>query len=300
MSAVKPFLKWAGGKTSLLPEILNNLPDTLKQGKVSVYAEPFLGSGAVFISLSSRYSFKKVYLCDVNVPLVNTYIMVRDMHEALIQKLNRIKKDFCKLSEVEKKSFYYKVRTRFNKYLTISKPVTAKRLDAARDFIFMNKTGYNGLCRFNKQGAFNVPYGRYKNHSIYDADNIAAVSGLLSKAHITVGDFGNLTKMKLKNAFIYYDPPYRPISKSSAFTAYFSNDFNDEEQIRLRDMYVDLHKKSNFQMLSNSDPKNNNAEDCFFDDLYKNFTLNRVEARRYINSKSDKRGPVKELLIVNY
>ncbi|HDR50870.1 MAG TPA: Dam family site-specific DNA-(adenine-N6)-methyltransferase, partial [Mariniphaga anaerophila] len=166
--------------------------------------------------------------------------------------------------------------------------------------IFLNRTCFNGLFRFNSKGEFNVPQGRYKNPKILDAENLLKVSQLLSVAEIQNADFREIKNRVNENTFIYYDPPYRPLNQTSSFTAYSKNSFGDPEQIALSTLFSELDQKGVKQMLSNSDPKNHNPEDHFFDDLYKDFQIFRVPARRMINSAGDKRQAINEIVVTNY
>ncbi|HEX3013408.1 MAG TPA: Dam family site-specific DNA-(adenine-N6)-methyltransferase, partial [Methanobacterium sp.] len=166
--------------------------------------------------------------------------------------------------------------------------------------IFLNKTCFNGLFRQNKKGEFNVPFGRYKNPSIYNENNIIQVSKALKNTEIFYGDFTSSSKYIEKGSFVYFDPPYRPLNRTSSFTKYSKDGFFDEDQIRLSKFFDEMDKKEAYLMLSNSDPKNKDINDHFFDELYKNYNINRVHAKRHINSNASKRGEINELIITNY
>ncbi|MBN1538483.1 MAG: DNA adenine methylase [Anaerolineales bacterium] len=299
----KPFLKWAGGKTQLLEQFSYYFPKELKEGLTNYYYEPFLGSGAVFFYIAQKYQIKKAFLSDINDDLVITFSVVQNNVYELINELSIIKSEYISKNEDERKNYYYKIREQYNvekvhikydKYYEDLIPRAAK-------LIFLNKTCFNGLYRLNRKGEFNVPFGRYKNPRILDIDNLLNANRILQIADISITDFENI-KDKIINDkfFVYLDPPYRPISNTSSFTSYSKYDFSEEDQIRLANFFCTLSKNGNKVMLSNSDPKNENPSDSFFDDLYKGFSIYRVKANRMINCKSNKRGSLTELLIINY
>ena len=190
----------------------------------------------------------------------------------------------------------YKIRSEYNSY-KIEDNLDVKR---ASEFIFLNRTCFNGLYRVNKNGKFNVPCGKYKNQTICDAKNLRNLSKLLQNVVFEYGDYKKCIKYIDTNTFVYFDPPYRPLSITSGFTSYTKEDFNDENQKELADFYKELDLKNAKLMLSNSNPKNTNKEDNFFEDIYKGFNINEVSAKRMINSKAQGRGEISELLITNY
>lgn len=298
----KPFLKWAGGKTQLLNQFEDFFPNELKDGQINSYYEPFLGSGAVFFYIVQKYSIKKAILSDINEELVVTYNVVKKDIDELIKNLKKIKREYLSLKENAREEFYYNLRRSFNK-----KRETFDFENYSRDWairasqvIFLNKTCFNGLFRLNKSGEFNVPFGRYKDPQIFDETNLYRVSELLIIAEIYRIDFEEIKKKLTRNYFIYFDPPYRPISKTASFTSYSKYDFGEKEQLRLAKLFKEIGINGNKLMLSNSDPKNENPEDNFFEKNYRGFNINRVKALRMINSKSDKRGAINELIITNY
>ncbi|AAB98590.1 TPA: DNA adenine methylase [Methanocaldococcus jannaschii] len=287
---VKPFLKWAGGKTQILSQIEENLPKELKEGNIKKYIEPFVGGGAVLFYLLQKYEFKKVIISDINEDLMLCYKVVKNDVDRLIEELSSLRDEFLSLDEEKRKEFYYKVRDDFNKNKNDCDEV--KRV---AQFIFLNKTCYNGLYRVNKKGEFNVPYGRYKNPKIFDEQNLKNVSKLLKNVKILCGDFEIVDEYVDAESFVYFDPPYKPLNKTSSFTSYTKYDFNDDDQIRLAKFYRKLDKRGAKLMLSNS----YNVD--FFGKLYEGFNIKKVVAKRMINCKGDKRKDgIYELLIMNY
>lgn len=291
---LKPFVKWVGGKSQLVEQIEKMLP-TDGEKVLTKYAEPMVGGGALFFSILSKYDFEELYISDINAELINAYKAVKNDVDNLITKLNEMQMLFLPMDENGRKYFYYTVRERFNSTTLTEENATEK----AAQFIFLNKTCFNGLYRVNRKGQFNVPMGTYKNPTICDDENLRNIHAALQNVTIVCGDYSLSKSFIDKDTFVYLDPPYRPISETSAFTAYNSDAFDDEEQIRLSKFIDEINLSGAKIVLSNSDPKNVNEEDNFFDDLYKNYKINRVEASRAINSKGDKRGKINELLICN-
>lgn len=291
---LKPFVKWVGGKSQLVEQIEKMLP-TDGENVLTKYAEPMVGGGALFFSILSKYDFEELYISDINAELINAYQAVKNDVDNLIAKLNEMQMLFLPMDENGRKYFYYTVRERFNSTTLTEETATEK----AAQFIFLNKTCFNGLYRVNRKGQFNVPMGAYKNPTICDDENLRNIHEALQNVTIVCGDYSLSKSFINKDTFVYLDPPYRPISETSAFTAYNSDVFDDEEQIRLSRFIDEINLAGAKIVLSNSDPKNVNEDDNFFDDLYKNYKINRVEASRAINSKGDKRGKINELLICN-
>lgn len=291
---LKPFLKWVGGKTQLINEIEKFLPADGEQ-VLTKYAEPMVGGGALLFSILSKYYFEELYISDINLELINAYTVVRDNVDLLVEKLSEMQAIFLPMNENGRKYYYYNARDKFNN-LKLSEETA---IDKAALFIFLNKTCFNGLYRVNKKGQFNVPMGAYKNPTICDENNLRNISQALQNVKIVCGDYTLSESFIDKDTFVYLDPPYRPISETSAFTAYNTDSFDDNEQIRLSQFIERIDKVGAKIVLSNSDPKNVNPDDMFFDDLYKSFKIHRVEATRAINSKAEKRGKISELLIHN-
>ena len=263
--------------------------------KITKYAEPFVGGGALLFNILSKYNFESLYISDINAELVNAYNVVKNNVDELINRLTEMQLAFVPMDENGRKYYYYNARDRFNS-LILSKDTA---IEKASLFIFLNKTCFNGLYRVNKKGQFNVPMGAYKNPTICDESNLRNVSKALQKVNIVCADYSFSKDFIDKDTFVYLDPPYRPISKTASFTSYNSDCFNDNEQIRLAKFINEINFSGAKIMLSNSDPQNVNPEDKFFEELYKAYTINKVDATRAINSKGDSRGKIKELLICN-
>ncbi len=293
---VKPFLKWAGGKGQLLSKIEKYYP--FETGKIIKYAEPFVGGGAVLFDILSKYDLEEVYISDINAELINTYRIIRDDIDALIETLYTMQNDFIPLNTDERKAYYMKKRERFNDLKVNGNEDI--NIEKAALMIFLNKTCFNGLFRVNKKGLFNVPMGAYKNPMICDENNLRAVSEKLQRVNIVCGDYRESADFIDENTFVYFDPPYRPITNTASFTAYTENLFNDDAQIELAQFVNDMDKKGAKIVISNSDPKNSNTNDDFFDNIYSAHRIKRVEATRMINCNSEARGKIKELLISNF
>lgn len=293
---VKPFLKWAGGKGQLLYEIEKYYPFADK--KITKYAEPFVGGGAVLFDILGKYELEKVYISDINAELINTYFIIRDDIDELISILAVMQSEFVPLDTKHRKAYYLAKREQFNDLKVNGNE--SINIEKAALMIFLNKTCFNGLFRVNKKGLFNVPMGSYKNPLICDEPNLHAISEKLQKVTIVCADYRESATFIDEKTFVYFDPPYRPITDTASFTAYTENLFNDEEQIELAKFVDDMHRKGAKVVISNSDPKNSNAEDNFFDNIYSEHKIKRVEATRMINCNSDARGKIRELLISNF
>ena len=296
MEIAKPFVKWAGGKSSLIPQITKYFPFELKNGQIEKYVEPFVGGGAVLIDILQKYDVKQAYAFDINKDLINCYNVIKYKVEDLIQKLDKKEKEFLALDKDERQKYFYAIRTEYNSYL-LDNEIDVKR---ASEFIFLNRTCFNGLYRVNKNGKFNVPCGKYKNPTICDSNNLRNLSKLLKNVVFAYGDYKESEKLVDENTFVYFDPPYRPLSVTSGFTSYTKEDFNDENQKELAEYYNKLNLKNAKLMLSNSNPKNTNENDNFFEKIYKGFNINEVSAKRMINANAKGRGEISELLITNY
>lgn len=273
----KPFVKWVGGKRQLLKQFreLGLYPPEAFSPMTSTYYEPFVGGGAVFFDLLP----KNAKLSDLNNELVITYNVIKNNVDELIESLQK---------HIYDKEYYLKVRA--------EKVEDLSEIEIASRFIFLNRTGFNGLYRVNKSGQFNVPFGRYSNPVICDEDNLRRVSDALRDTIITHQDYKNVLKTARGGDFIYFDPPYYPVSTTSSFTSYTTEGFLEREQTELRDTFVKLHEKGCFVMLSNSDTP-------FINKLYSGLngiTINKITAGRAINSKGTGRGKITEVLITNY
>ena len=291
----KPFLKWAGGKNQLLPEIDKILPIEIKFYDFT-YIEPFVGGGAVMFSILQKYpNIKNVFINDINVDLMNAYRVVKEHVENLIKILQKWEKEYHLLWDTpnRKEEYYYSKRDLFNKRISDKTTQTAL-------FIFLNRTCFNGLYRVNRRDEFNVPIGSYKKPMICDEKNLRAVNKLLQKVIILNEDFEQTLKYAKENTLFYFDPPYKPLSETSSFNSYTKYEFSDKEQIRLAEFCKKIDLLGYRWILSNSDVKGKEPNNNFFDALYKQFNIKRVYARRNINSNPNKRGELTELLITNY
>ncbi len=291
---LKPFVKWVGGKSQLVNELEKMLP-TAGEKVLIKYVEPMVGGGALLFNILSKYDFEQIYISDINAELINAYIAIKNNINALISKLTEMQLLFLPMDENGRKYFYYSSRARFNS-LELNE---SNSVEKATLFIFLNKTCFNGLYRVNKKGQFNVPMGAYKNPCICDEDNLRNISKALQNVEIVCGDYSLSKSVIDERSFVYLDPPYRPISQTSGFTSYTADVFDDREQIRLAHFIDEINETGAKIVLSNSDPQNVNKEDTFFEDLYRSYKIKKVEANRMINSKSDGRGKIKELLICN-
>ena len=291
----KPFLKWAGGKTKLISEIEKLLPYEITNKKFT-YIEPFVGSGAVlFWMLNNFPKLEKAVINDINADLINTYRIIASKPKELISILQILQNEFHALDNKaeEKKEYYYNKRELYNTR-------NEEKSGQAALFIFLNRTCFNGLYRVNKNNSYNVPMGSYNKPTICDGQNIIAVSEALQRVEILCGDYKATINEATSNSFFYFDPPYKPLSNTSSFNSYAKDEFNDDEQIRLRDFCSKLDLMDHTWVLSNSDVKGKDLNDNFFDELYSNFKIERVKARRTINANPEKRGELNELLITNY
>ena len=295
----KPFLKWAGGKRQLLPQLEAMLPPLIYDNDF-IYIEPFVGGGAMLFFMLQKFSnIKKVVINDINKKLTDAYTIIRDDVEGLVLMLTNLQNDYLSLkTEESRKDFYLQQRERFNES-------NLDVLETTSLLIFLNRTCFNGLYRENSKGKFNVPFGKYANPTICNAEVLYDDSKLLNKFEIEIlnGNFdetiNNIDEEKLN--FFYFDPPYRPLSSTSSFNSFVKEDFNDDSQRELSDFCQKLSAKNNvLWMLSNSDCSAKNPEDTFFENLYEGFNIQRVYASRAVNANPNKRGKLTELLIRNY
>lgn len=237
---------------------------------------------------------EKAVINDINEDLINTYKIISSKPNEIISVLEILQNEYhsLDLKEEEKKEYFYDKRDLYNSR-------KAEKSTQAALFIFINRTCFNGLYRVNKSNCYNVPMGRYTKPTICNRENILAVSNALKKVEILCGDYQNTLRFANNNTLFYFDPPYKPLSETSSFNSYAKDVFDDFEQIRLRDFCTKLDLKGHQWILSNSDVKGKDVNDNFFDDLYSAFIINRVDAKRSINSNPNKRGKLTELLITN-
>ncbi|MCL2753815.1 MAG: Dam family site-specific DNA-(adenine-N6)-methyltransferase [Defluviitaleaceae bacterium] len=295
MLSAKPFVKWAGGKGQLLGEIRKKYPAELGI-HIKKYAEPFVGGGAVLFDILNNFKLDEFYISDINKELINAYVVVRDSVDALIDVLFDFQNKYISSSEERRKEFYYDKREKYN---ALKKVGYNTSVEIAALFIFLNRTCFNGLYRVNSKGNFNVPQGKYNNPSICDEKNLAVSSKKLQRVNIVHSDYKLSTSFIDDKTFVYFDPPYRPLSSTSSFTFYSENGFCDNKQIDLAKFINEMSERGAYILASNSDPKNTDEGDDFFERLYANHQISRIEASRAINSNRARRGKINELLIAS-
>lgn len=296
-SDAKPFLKWAGGKGQLLKEISAYYPFG-KNKNITKYAEPFVGGGAVLFDILNKFSLDEVYISDINKDLIDTYLAIRDNIDELIWRLESVEKAYLELDDTGRKEMYIKARERFNELKHMDR--TELNPEKSTIMIFLNRTCFNGLYRVNKKGDFNVPVGAYKNPQICNEDNLRVVSEKLRNVKIVCGDYKKSADFIDDKTFVYFDPPYRPLTPTANFTSYTEELFDDKNQLELARFVQGLDNKGARIVVSNSDPKNTNKDDDFFDRAYSKQNIKRVSATRMINRNSNARGKISELLISNF
>ena len=289
-TTVKPFIKWAGGKSQLLNEIRAKYPEIIDK-----YCEPFVGGGAVLLDVLANCHPKEVLINDINAELIGTYKQIRDNIDDVVAFLAELQERFWEKDDTARKEMYMTKRERFNQLINSN----STGVEMAVLFIFLNKTCFNGLYRVNGKGAFNVPIGSYKKPPICDEENLRKISSLLKNVTIQFGDYSECKSFIDSHTFVYIDPPYRPLTATASFTSYSENEFGDKQQIELGKFVDEISANGAKVVISNSDPKNSDESDSFFDDLYSSYTIMRVSAKRMINSKGNARGYISELLICN-
>jgi DNA adenine methylase len=298
----RPFLKWAGGKAQLLDVFTRRVPQGLNEGTLPVFVEPFIGGGAVYFKFNSIFRFKECHIFDINEELVLAYSVVKNDVRGLIDYLGDVSDDFLSRNDSGRKDYYYTMRDTFNraKGAINFTQYGEEWIERAGQLIFLNRTCFNGLYRVNSRDEFNVPFGRYRNPRILHEGVLRADSVALRNTTVHLGDFTLAEPYISKDTFVYFDPPYRPLNQTSSFTQYSKDRFTDEEQERLAAFYAQCDARGASLMLSNSDPKNIDPDDEFFDDLYAGYNIDRVPARRTINCDGTKRGKIHEIIVTNY
>jgi DNA adenine methylase len=289
--AVRPFIKWLGGKTQMIKQLESYFPAELKSGGIDTYVEPFLGGGAVFFYLIRSYPhIKHYYVSDSNIDLMDCYLAIKDHSTELLAELNKLegRYKYLPIGDTWHYDCYHQVRWDFNS------PSTGLVKRAAQ-FIFLNKTGFNGLYRVNNSGSFNVPWGKETNPTIFNPRDLKDLSEALSTVEVSSGDYKDCAQYVTTRSLVYFDPPYRPISKTSNFTAYSPGRFTDADQLGLSLFYKDLSSLGTKLMLSNS-----STGDGYFESLYEGFRIETLKSKRAINSDGTKRGPIDEILVLNY
>lgn len=295
---LKPFVKWAGGKSQLISELINNF-----NFECETYIEAFTGGGAFFLYLLDnieKTKLKKLIINDINKNLITVYETIKDSVYELIEELTKLQNLYNNLETIEEKEqLFYSIREEFNTNQN-------SKIKLSRDFIFLNKTCFNGLYRENSKGFFNVPFGKKRTVSLFEYENLKNISEKLNLkidnknvVEIYCENYDFFKSKIDKNVFFYIDPPYRPVTKNG-FTSYNKSNFNDTNQIELSEFCNIIDKKGGYFLLSNSDPKILDENDNFFDELYKNYNIKRVFARRNINSKGNGRGKISEILVKNF
>lgn len=289
----KPFLKWAGGKTQLLDQIVARLPKEFSSNPF-IFIEPFVGGGALLFHLLNRFpKIEKVIINDLNEDLITTYETIKNDVSNLIVRLEEIEKDYYKVLDNKELSsnFYYSIREKFNRR-------NSNDVNQSAYFIFLNRTCFNGLYRVNKSNKFNVPKGDYKNPRICDSQNLRLVSNALQKVQINCGDYFELLKDVEEGTFIYLDPPYKPLSKTSNFNHYTNVAFDDLEQSRLLKFCESITTMGAFWIQSNSNHMDESGK-SYFKELYSEFQVDVVSAKRMINTYDSNKKHINEVLIYN-
>lgn len=273
----RPFLKWVGGKAQLLSQFEQYYPKDFNN-----YFEPFIGGGALFFNLSPT----KAHINDVNVTLISAYKNIKNKPEEVMKILKKLESEYKNGNEESQKELFYKIRDKFNN-------TSDAELKKSAYLIFLNKTCFNGMYRENSKGGFNTPFGKAKNPTILDRENILLVSKVLQHTKLTSVSFEKAVAEAKKGDFVYFDPPYHPLTETAKFTSYHKDSFTKEDQLKLRDVFDELDKRGCYVMLSNS-------HSPFINDIYKKYRRETVMANRAINCKASGRGKIKELLILNY
>ncbi|MEM1414622.1 MAG: DNA adenine methylase [Myxococcota bacterium] len=276
----RPFVKWAGGKGRLLPQLVPLLPPGVHLMR---HVEPFVGGGAFFFAQKPE----RALLADVNPALIRTYAAIRDEVEAVVAALDVLATEHRAGDTEHAKACFYRNRERYNA------PASRSDAEHAALFVYLNKTCFNGLHRVNRRGAFNVPFGRYANPKIVNPDALRAASVALARAELSTQPFEALVATARPGDFVYFDPPYEPVSETARFTAYARNGFDRDDQTRLRDVFAELDRRGCKLMLSNSDVP-------FVRDLYERWRIDTVAAARAINCDARGRGKVREVVVRNY
>ena len=316
----RPVLKWAGGKRQLLDVIDSHLPPGMSDGGITTYVEPMIGGAAVFFHMKEKYgaTLTNYHISDYNWDLFVLYSAIKSRVSDLVGELRALSDEYIPLpptqkgdKEGERISMYKRIRDEYNDDewegvrfhddgSTFRREMSDRWVRRAAMTIFLNRTCFNGLYRVNSSGKFNVPHGRYDNPEIVDEENLIAVSKALADVQVSVGSYEDNLAMVDERTFVYFDPPYRPLPNTKSFADYHKAPFGDAEQKDLAKAFMELDGRGAKLMLSNSDPKNTDEDDDFFDRLYSQFTIHRVSAIRAINSDGGGRGRITEILVTNY
>ena len=291
----KPVIKWAGGKYRLSTKIIQESQVFIDWDSFDRYVVPFVGGGGMFLAGCNQFKFKEKIISDVNPELVNLYRVLREQSDELLKLLVALQMEFNGLgSDEAREQFYYRLREEFNRDVLLQDI----SIEHAALFVALNKLGFNGLYRVNNSGLFNVPFGKRKTIKLVDGQNLKKVSELLQDTEILLGDFEETLRFADDGTLFYFDSPYRPLSNTATFTSYAKEDFNDDDQRRLARFCAQTHGLKAKFILSNSDPKNTQVDDEFFDELYKDYKLLRINAPRVISARAEGRAKVSEVLVI--
>ena len=294
----RPFLKWAGGKRQMIPAIEERLPRDLAD--CDTYVEPFIGGGALMFHLLGSHEFDNVHISDLNPELVLCYEELQRGASGVYDHLSSLIESYPSEKE-DRKPPFYAIRSDWNTRVGgIQGLSREERSRRAAQTLFLNKTCFNGLFRVNRKGEFNVPIGSYVNPSFQSEEELLEAQGALEGVSIRLAPFERCVEWSGPGSFVYFDPPYRPLSDTASFVSYSKGDFDDDDQRSLAGVFRQLDEAGARLLLSNSDPRNTVPDDDFFDELYSGYSIDRVSANRAINSNPSKRGPITELLIRNY
>ncbi len=291
---VRPFVKWLGGKHRLINALAARIPNKFKEtGIIDSYVEPFIGGGAFFIYLKQNFNIKHSYILDYNKDLILTYNVIKYNVEKLIDELQKLKSKYLSMPNELKEKMYYAIRNEYNRMEINYNPHKTDSVLRATYFIFLNRTSFNGEYRVNSQGQFNCSFGKHYKPTIFSKENLYALNQLLSNTEILYGDFELSREFIKSETFVYFDPPYIPLSKTANFTSYTNKNFTFNDQLRLRDFFKEMNNKGAFLLLSNSDVP-------LVYELYSDFIIETVQIQRLISSKKETRGTFNEVLVRNY
>lgn len=299
---LKPIIKWAGGKTKIYPQIEKKLPSDLFNGKIKNYYEPFLGGGAVFFSIIQKVKFEKCIISDINEELILFYNVVKNDPEKLIHFIDKYYKEYLNLSEVDKEKYYYDLRTSYNyeRFNISYNDYSYLFIPRAAQLLFLNRTCYNGLFRQNLRGEFNVPFGKNYSPPVMDKNSIIEISKILKNVDVKCDDFQNVCEeIDGSNSFVYFDPPYKPISKKGGFTNYHKSNFTEKDQIRLLSTFNYLNSK-NVKMMLNNSCVNKDINAVSIESYYEAYNIDYIKSSSTMSSKIEHRKIINELVITNY
>lgn len=293
--SITPFVKWVGGKRQIITDIINNLPLNI-YSNINCYVEPFIGGGAVLFTIGMlKTNISKFVINDINTNLINAYNNIKHSPIKLMSTMSSIEHKFNSFNtEEDRKKYYYELRNLYNQDLT-----TDSILISAL-FIFLNKTCFNGLYRVNSNNKFNVPFNNKKNISLFNYDNIININKFLQNVTILNTDYKNLLHYVTPNSFFYLDPPYMPISQTSNFTSYSNNGFSLNDQYELNKFCININNANSLFLMSNSDPSYYDKSNNILENMYSDFNILKIKAKRLINANPNKRNEINELLIKNY